>query len=159
MQFCGRLKVDGKSLDQTPGIRQQFPRELCAWRHDALRPRKSPKDRFGRPRRCRPRPPTVRFSFHCRRPAKPQADLLSSLPADAGGSARRSGLNVTLTPTAPHYSRYPRLSLSPSSLKMVISALRSTSKMAAVDQPNNSTPFIAVIGPSKCQRSTGVTSP
>ena len=41
----------------------------------------------------------------------------------------------------------------------VTSVLRSTSKTTAVDQPNNSTPFIAVMGPSKCQRSTGVTSP
>jgi hypothetical protein len=36
---------------------------------------------------------------------------------------------------------------------------RSTSKMTAVDQPNSSTPFIAVIGPSSRQRSTGMTSP
>ena len=37
--------------------------------------------------------------------------------------------------------------------------LRSTSRMTAVDQPNSSTPFIAVIGPSSCQRTTGITSP
>ena len=41
----------------------------------------------------------------------------------------------------------------------VIIALRSTSKITAVDHPNNRTPFIAIIGPSKCQRSTGITSP
>jgi hypothetical protein len=35
----------------------------------------------------------------------------------------------------------------------------STSKMTAVDQPNISTPFIAVIGPSSRQRSTGITLP
>jgi len=40
-----------------------------------------------------------------------------------------------------------------------LTVLRSTSKMTAVDQPNSSTPFIAVIGPSSRQRSTGVTSP
>jgi hypothetical protein len=40
-----------------------------------------------------------------------------------------------------------------------INVRRSTSKMTAVDQPNSSTPFIAVIGPRSRQRSTGVTSP
>jgi hypothetical protein len=45
------------------------------------------------------------------------------------------------------------------SLRGAAIVLRSTSKMTAVDQPNNSTPFIAVIGPSKCQRTNGVTSP
>jgi len=40
-----------------------------------------------------------------------------------------------------------------------INTFCSTSKITAVDQPNISTPFIAVIGPSKRQRSTGVTSP
>jgi hypothetical protein len=39
------------------------------------------------------------------------------------------------------------------------SVIRNTSNTTAVDQPNNSTPFIAAMGPSKCQRSTGVTSP
>jgi hypothetical protein len=38
-------------------------------------------------------------------------------------------------------------------------ACRSTSKMTAVDQPNSRTPFIAAIGPSRRQRSTGTTSP
>jgi len=37
--------------------------------------------------------------------------------------------------------------------------LRSTSKMTAVDQPNRSTPFMAVIGPISRQRSIGTTSP
>jgi hypothetical protein len=37
--------------------------------------------------------------------------------------------------------------------------LRSTSKMTAVDQPNSNTQFIAVMGPSSRQRSTGSTSP
>jgi hypothetical protein len=37
-----------------------------------------------------------------------------------------------------------------------ISALRCISKMTAVDQPNNSTPFIAVIGPSNRHGSVGV---
>jgi hypothetical protein len=36
---------------------------------------------------------------------------------------------------------------------------RSTSNMTAVDHPKSSTPFIAVMGPSSCHRSTGVTSP
>jgi hypothetical protein len=40
-----------------------------------------------------------------------------------------------------------------------LSVRRSTSKMTAVDQPNSSTPFIAVTGPSSCHRATGVTSP
>jgi Ca2+:H+ antiporter len=35
----------------------------------------------------------------------------------------------------------------------------STSHASAVDQPNNSTPFIAVIGPSRRQRGTGRMSP
>jgi AcrR family transcriptional regulator len=47
----------------------------------------------------------------------------------------------------------------PSSPRRPVNVLRSTSKMTAVDQPNNSTPFIAVIGPSKRQRSNGITSP
>jgi hypothetical protein len=38
-------------------------------------------------------------------------------------------------------------------------ARRNTSKMSAVDQPNKSTPFIAVIGPSSCQRCVGMMSP
>ena len=46
-----------------------------------------------------------------------------------------------------------------SSLRWIVIALRSTSKMTAVDHPNNSTPFIAVIGPSNCQCSRGSTSP
>jgi hypothetical protein len=37
--------------------------------------------------------------------------------------------------------------------------LRNTSKMTAVDQPNSSTPFVAVRGPSSRQSATGVTSP
>jgi hypothetical protein len=41
----------------------------------------------------------------------------------------------------------------------VVNVLRSTSKITAVDHPNNNTPFIAVIGPSSRQRSTGSTSP
>ncbi len=39
------------------------------------------------------------------------------------------------------------------SLGVVIRVLRSISNMTAVDQPNISMPFIAAIGPSKCQRS------
>src|SRR5262249_8329493 len=39
------------------------------------------------------------------------------------------------------------------------SALRSTSKMTAVDHPNSRKPFIAVIGPSRSQRFTGTMSP
>ena len=38
-------------------------------------------------------------------------------------------------------------------------ALRSTSKMTAVDHPYSNTPFIAAIGPSNRQRSTGTISP
>ena len=37
--------------------------------------------------------------------------------------------------------------------------LRSTSKTTAVDHPNSSTPFIAVIGPSNRQLSIGTMSP
>jgi dienelactone hydrolase len=62
-----------------------------------------------------------------------------------GGRAVASG---------PHYSDSRCRSLRGAAI-----VLRRTSKMTAVDQPNNSTPFIAVIGPSKCQRSNGVTSP
>jgi hypothetical protein len=36
---------------------------------------------------------------------------------------------------------------------------RNTSKITAVDHPNSNTPFIAVMGLSKRQRSTGTTSP
>ena len=43
--------------------------------------------------------------------------------------------------------------------KPIIIAFCSTSKMTAVDHPNNSAPFIAVIGPSSRQPSTGITSP
>ena len=38
-------------------------------------------------------------------------------------------------------------------------ALISTSKMSAVDQPNIKTPFMAVIGPSRRNFASGVTSP
>ena len=79
--------------------------------------------------------------------------------SSAFGCVRRIGLNGTLTMSTPHYSGHPRVSLRPSSLRMVVMTLRRISKMTAVDQPNNRTPFIAVIGPSKCQRSVGVTSP
>jgi len=48
---------------------------------------------------------------------------------------------------------------SPSAVPLVIIVFRRTAKMTAVDQPNISTPFIAVIGPSKFQRCNGVTSP
>ena len=41
----------------------------------------------------------------------------------------------------------------------LVIVLRSTSKMTAVDQPNRSTPFMAVIGPISRQRSIGTTSP
>jgi hypothetical protein len=41
----------------------------------------------------------------------------------------------------------------------VVSVFCNTAKMTAVDQPNSNTPFIAVIGPIKCQRCNGVTSP
>ena len=53
------------------------------------------------------------------------------------------------------YFDQPRFSPSPPASNV----MRNTSNSTAVDQPNNSTPFIAVIGPSKCQRTTGVTSP
>ena len=71
----------------------------------------------------------------------------------ACSSRHCNGPWMPLTDTAPGSTLYvpPRCG--------VISVLRSTSKMTAVDHPNNSTPFIAVIGPSRCQRSIGVTSP
>ena len=56
--------------------------------------------------------------------------------------------------THAHLSRGERLYFD--SRRMVA---RSTSKMTAVDQPNNSTPFIAVIGASNRQCSNGITSP
>src|SRR5204863_9907362 len=58
-----------------------------------------------------------------------------------------------------HYSDHQRFCSFPPSLPPAVSVIRNTSKITAVDQPNSSTPFIAVIGPSKCQRTTGVTSP
>ena len=42
---------------------------------------------------------------------------------------------------------------------MIRTVLRSTSKITAVDQPNSSTPFIAVSGPSSRQRVAGTMSP
>jgi hypothetical protein len=60
---------------------------------------------------------------------------------------------------APHYSGHQRFPCFSASSPPANSVIRNTSKITAVDQPNNSTPFIAVIGPSKCQRSTGVMSP
>src|SRR5947207_573055 len=53
------------------------------------------------------------------------------------------------------HSRFSRARCSPLASKVV----RNTSKITAVDQPNIRTPFIAVIGPSRDQRLTGVTSP
>jgi hypothetical protein len=47
----------------------------------------------------------------------------------------------------------------PAAVAPWIIVLRNTSKMTAVDQPNSSTPFIAVNGPSSRQRSPGITSP
>src|SRR5947209_11020307 len=52
-----------------------------------------------------------------------------------------------------------RFSRIPPSSPLAISVIRNTSNITAVDQPNRSTPFIAVMGPSRLQRSTGVTSP
>jgi hypothetical protein len=43
--------------------------------------------------------------------------------------------------------------------EMCRTVLRRISKMTAVDQPNSNHPFIAVIGPSSCQRLTGIMSP
>ena len=80
------------------------------------------------------------------------------------GSDRRPGAMASATPTVSSHQRTLQESAGAAppcyaSPLLVISSLRSTSKMTAVDQPNSSTPFIAVIGPSKCQRCTGVTSP
>jgi len=47
----------------------------------------------------------------------------------------------------------------PSPVETNAIAFCSTSKMTAVDHPNISAPFIAAMGPSNCQRSTGRTSP
>ena len=47
----------------------------------------------------------------------------------------------------------------PSPVETIAIAFCSTSTMTAVDHPNISAPFIAAIGPSNCQRSTGRTSP
>jgi hypothetical protein len=59
----------------------------------------------------------------------------------------------------PDYSGHQRFSPTSASLPPAISVILNTSKITAVDQPNMRTPFIAVMGPSRCQRSTGVTSP
>jgi hypothetical protein len=79
---------------------------------------------------------------------------------------RRGVFTASVTPhalrgssTAVDYSEDTPHLRSPSSVPAVVIVFRRTSKMTAVDQPNSSTPFIAVIGPSKCQRCTGVTSP
>src|SRR5262249_40773195 len=40
-----------------------------------------------------------------------------------------------------------------------LQCFRNISKITAVDHPNSNTPFIAIIGPSRRQRSTGTTSP
>jgi hypothetical protein len=51
--------------------------------------------------------------------------------------------------------RYPAFAMS----ELIFIVLCSTSKMTAVDHPNIRAPFIAVMGPSSFQSSTGVTSP
>jgi hypothetical protein len=79
--------------------------------------------------------------------------------SNAFGCVCRIRLDGMLTMSAPHYPGYPRPSPCLSSLRTVVMTLRRTSKITAVDQPNNRTPFIAVMGPSKFQRSPGVTSP
>jgi hypothetical protein len=101
----------------------------------------------------------------------------ATAPTPGVATARTTGRGRNTTPALavqpPGYSTYwqvktprPRRSVtryfcqpgfSPSPLAS--SVIRNTSKITAVDQPNNSTPFIAVIGPSRCQRTTGVTSP
>jgi hypothetical protein len=51
--------------------------------------------------------------------------------------------------------RYPESAMS----ELIFIVFCSTSKMTAVDHPNIRAPFIAVMGPSSFQSSTGITSP
>jgi len=69
---------------------------------------------------------------------------------------RRSGSTVRVLP-----SSRPQPDLQEGDANDACSAivLRSTSKISAVDQPNSRTPFIAVIGPKRRHRATGVISP
>jgi hypothetical protein len=50
-----------------------------------------------------------------------------------------------------HYLGNQRSSRFSPSSPLAISVIGNTSKFTAVDQPNSSTPFIAVIDPSRCQ--------
>ena len=62
------------------------------------------------------------------------------------GRAGRAGSCAELSPTA-----------RPDRMSRIV--LRRISKITAVDQPNISTPFIAVIGPISCHCFSGITSP
>ena len=98
-----------------------------------------------------------RFSFALRRRMiRKTSSILKGL-ADAATSKPKARASSEMNNAGHHapYFGHPRFS----PLPLARSVMRNTSKITAVDQPNSSTPFIAVIGPSKCQRTTGVTSP
>jgi amidase len=95
------------------------------------------------------RPLAVRRADHRSLPGRPDHDRVRRI-AGAGvwrlcGAAGDGRITVQLRGVSPGCA--------------VAMALRNTSKITAVDQPISSTPFSAVIGPSRFQRFNGVTSP
>jgi hypothetical protein len=85
-------------------------------------------------------------------------DRTSRLRAVRGRFERRlrarGSLSLWLTTLGQSQPRVRR-----KSFREVRTVVHNTWKMTAVDQPNSRTPFMAVIGPSKRQCSTGTTSP
>ena len=81
------------------------------------------------------------------------------VPKPSGRVGRDRCAHKTCQHRTALFNPTPGLGRSQESISTFIRALRSTSKITAVDQPNSSMPFIAVIGPSSRQGSTGVMSP
>jgi hypothetical protein len=77
---------------------------------------------------------------------------LSSVMPSCYRTDMKSGSHL---PTSSPEMRYPESATS----ELIFIVFCRTSKMTAVDHPNIRAPFIAVIGPSSFQSSTGVTSP
>ena len=80
----------------------------------------------------------------------PPAQLLASIERTRDCDDLLSRVVYCSPEIRPGYSEVP---------KLILIVFSSTAKMTAVDHPNNSAPFIAVMGPSSRQSATGVTSP
>ena len=107
-----------------------------------------------------PRQQTASVEIPIASDAKPRHTFRGFLPwrfAYAGPGVRRA--TVMGPASANLHSGGLGAYSGPSSVETIAIVFCSTSKMTAVDHPNISAPFIAAMGPSNCQRSTGSTSP